>query len=117
MEQLRPNWHAEAKCLGTGFENFFPDDEGDIFASIATTTRGRKVCQTCEAFAECLYSSLANKEKFGIWAGVSARQRKKHLAAIERGEKTIAQVMGQIMGGGTDDEPRRRADSAQRRAG
>jgi WhiB family redox-sensing transcriptional regulator len=35
------------------------------------------VCQTCEVRTECLEYALDNAELFGIWGGMSERQRRK----------------------------------------
>jgi len=35
------------------------------------------VCQTCEVRLECLEAALGNDERFGIWGGLSERERRK----------------------------------------
>ena len=37
----------------------------------------KKVCVGCEVRAECLEYALANDERFGIWGGLSERERRK----------------------------------------
>lgn len=112
LEGYRPDWHYEAKCFSTGFDNFF-DTEGVTFtSSIATVARGRKVCATCPVFTQCLMASLLNREEFGVWAGLSGRQRKKVLARIDSGEVTLEQAVGfivhQTRGEETDDQGQER---------
>ena len=38
---------------------------------------GKKVCLTCEVRDDCLESALMNDERFGIWGGLSERERRK----------------------------------------
>jgi WhiB family redox-sensing transcriptional regulator len=35
------------------------------------------VCQSCEVQTECLEYALANDERFGIWGGLSERERRR----------------------------------------
>ena len=35
------------------------------------------MCLTCEVRDECLESALMNDERFGIWGGLSERERRK----------------------------------------
>ena len=36
-----------------------------------------KVCVGCDVRSECLEYALANDERFGIWGGLSERERRK----------------------------------------
>ena len=36
-----------------------------------------RVCLTCDVQAECLDYALAHDERFGIWGGLSERERRK----------------------------------------
>ena len=55
-------WQERALCAQTDPEAFFPE---------------KKVCQTCEVRAECLEYALGHDERFGIWGGLSERERRK----------------------------------------
>ncbi len=37
----------------------------------------KKVCLTCEVRDDCLEYALMNDERFGIWGGLSERERRK----------------------------------------
>ena len=37
----------------------------------------KKACTGCEARAECLEYALEHDERFGIWGGLSERERRK----------------------------------------
>lgn len=63
-------WQAEALCAQTDPEAFFPEKGG-------STREAKRVCQSCTVRAECLEYALANDERFGIWGGLSERERRK----------------------------------------
>jgi len=63
-------WQERALCAQTDPEAFFPEKGG-------STREAKKVCQQCEVRAECLDYALANDERFGIWGGLSERERRK----------------------------------------
>ena len=63
-------WREQALCAQTDPESFFPDKGG-------STREAKRVCQGCEVRAECLEYALANDERFGIWGGLSERERRR----------------------------------------
>jgi WhiB family redox-sensing transcriptional regulator len=63
-------WQERALCAQTDPEAFFPEKGG-------STREAKKVCASCEVRAECLDYALANDERFGIWGGLSERERRK----------------------------------------
>jgi WhiB family transcriptional regulator, redox-sensing transcriptional regulator len=63
-------WQERALCAQTDPEAFFPEKGG-------STREAKKVCQTCEVRDECLEAALMNDERFGIWGGLSERERRK----------------------------------------
>ncbi|MCW1249874.1 WhiB family transcriptional regulator [Acaricomes phytoseiuli] len=63
-------WQADALCAQTDPEAFFPEKGG-------STRDAKKVCSTCTVRAECLEYALSNDERFGIWGGLSERERRR----------------------------------------
>lgn len=63
-------WQGRALCAETDPEAFFPEKGG-------STREAKRVCQSCEVKAECLDYALANDERFGIWGGLSERERRR----------------------------------------
>ena len=63
-------WQADALCSQTDPEAFFPEKGG-------STRDAKRICQGCEVKAQCLEYALANDERFGIWGGLSERERHK----------------------------------------
>ena len=66
----RPDWQERALCAQTDPEAFFPEKGG-------TTREAKRICSGCEVRAECLEYALANDERFGIWGGLSERERRR----------------------------------------
>ena len=63
-------WEKYALCAETDPEAFFPEKGG-------STREAKKVCAECDVRAQCLDRALANDERFGIWGGLSERERRK----------------------------------------
>ena len=63
-------WQERGLCAQTDPEAFFPEKGG-------STREAKKVCLTCDVRQECLEYALANDERFGIWGGLSERERRK----------------------------------------
>ena len=70
VEETALGWQERALCAQTDPEAFFPEKGG-------STREAKKVCTGCEVRAECLEYALANDERFGIWGGLSERERRK----------------------------------------
>ncbi|CAB4560492.1 MAG: WhiB family transcriptional regulator [Actinomycetes bacterium] len=64
------NWQDEANCLGVDPDLFFPERG-------ASTREAKEVCRGCVVRLECLEYALSNGEKFGIWGGLSERERRR----------------------------------------
>lgn len=65
-----PEWKDRALCAQTDPEAFFPEKGG-------STRDAKRVCSGCEVRAECLSFALSNDERFGIWGGLSERERRR----------------------------------------
>ncbi|MDX6335165.1 MAG: WhiB family transcriptional regulator, redox-sensing transcriptional regulator, partial [Streptosporangiaceae bacterium] len=42
-----------------------------------STREAKKVCRGCEVRVECLEYALEHDERFGIWGGLSERERRR----------------------------------------
>jgi WhiB family redox-sensing transcriptional regulator len=67
---LDHSWMTDALCtqIDTG-DIFYPDQGG-------SSKSAKAVCMRCEVRAECLQYALAHGERFGIWGGLSERERR-----------------------------------------
>ena len=63
-------WRLNALCAETDPEAFFPEKGG-------STREAKRVCSGCEVRVECLEFALASDERFGIWGGLSERERRR----------------------------------------
>uniref|UniRef100_UPI000CEBDC03 WhiB family transcriptional regulator n=1 Tax=Blastococcus atacamensis TaxID=2070508 RepID=UPI000CEBDC03 len=63
-------WRLDALCAETDPEAFFPEKGG-------STRDAKRVCTGCPVRAQCLEFALANDERFGIWGGLSERERRR----------------------------------------
>lgn len=70
LEQAVPSWQERALCAQTDPEAFFPEKGG-------STREAKRVCTGCDVRSECLDYALENDERFGIWGGLSERERRK----------------------------------------
>jgi WhiB family redox-sensing transcriptional regulator len=64
------DWTERALCAETDPEAFFPEKGG-------STREAKKVCLGCDVRSECLEYALMNDERFGIWGGLSERERRR----------------------------------------
>ena len=69
-EQEPERWQDRALCAQTDPEIFFPEKGG-------STREAKKICARCPVRAECLEYALKNDERFGIWGGLSERERRR----------------------------------------
>jgi hypothetical protein len=88
--QLR-DWRDRALCAYTDPEIFFPD-KGE------STRPARKVCAGCEVSAECLQDARDDNERFGVWGGLSERERR--VLAGQPNPERQCPAHGQAMSGG-----------------
>jgi hypothetical protein len=59
----------DAVCAQTDPDAFFPDKGGSV-------REAKRICASCEVKAQCLAYALERQERFGIWGGMSERQRR-----------------------------------------
>lgn len=69
-EQTELSWQERSLCAQTDPEAFFPEKGG-------STREAKKVCTGCDVRQECLEYALEHDERFGIWGGLSERERRK----------------------------------------
>lgn len=62
-------WQESALCAQSDPEAWFPKRGGP-------TRDAKQICSGCEVRAECLEYALAHDVRFGVWGGLSERQRR-----------------------------------------
>ncbi|MFJ3582541.1 WhiB family transcriptional regulator [Streptomyces sp. NPDC090127] len=62
------SWQENALCAEAGPEFFFP-------APGSSTREAKQLCGACEGREACLQYALENDERFGVWGGLSEKER------------------------------------------
>lgn len=61
------NWAAHAACRG---------GSDALFVRGAEQNRAKLICGACEVKAECLAEALDNRIEWGVWGGMTERERR-----------------------------------------
>lgn len=61
-------WQDRALCAQTGADFFFPEPGSSV-------REAKRICGMCEMRSACLEYALANDERFGVWGGLSEKER------------------------------------------
>ena len=70
FEAVEQDWQEQALCAQTDPEAFFPEKGG-------STREAKRICRACGVRDECLEYALEHDERFGIWGGLSERERRR----------------------------------------
>jgi WhiB family redox-sensing transcriptional regulator len=62
------DWTTRAACRAGG-----PDD---LFVQGAAQNRAKAICLGCPVRTECLADALDNRVEFGVWGGMTERERR-----------------------------------------
>ncbi len=87
LGKIKLAWQSMANCMGVDPELFFPERG-------ASTREAKAVCRACVVRGDCTEYALANGEKFGIWGGLSERERRKVLRARALARKESESALG-----------------------
>jgi WhiB family redox-sensing transcriptional regulator len=100
LDQLfaRPAWMADAACRGSAV-NFHPERGQD-------TRAAKAVCAGCLVRDECRSYALGVGDKFGVWGGTTAKDRR---SLLRRADPSAATSSGR------SNSARARVDSARQR--
>lgn len=85
-----PRWQTQGLCRGVNPDLFFPERG-------ASTREAKEVCKGCPVRPECLEYALKTGQKFGIWGGLSERERRRirrQRAILRREAKLRVQMHG-----------------------
>lgn len=70
VARVDADWVDSANCIGVDPDLFFPERG-------ASTKESKEVCRGCIVREDCLEFALVSGEKFGIWGGLSERERRR----------------------------------------
>jgi WhiB family transcriptional regulator, redox-sensing transcriptional regulator len=63
------DWVSKARCLHS-------TDPDELFVRGKAQRKAAAICRHCPVVAECLADALDNQIEFGIWGGMTERQRR-----------------------------------------
>lgn len=81
------DWILKARCAKEA-----PDD---LFVRGAAQRQARKICFGCPVRLECLVDALDNRIQYGVWGGMTERERRallRRAPAVESWRSTLSEV-------------------------
>lgn len=63
-------WMAYGRCAEADPDAWFPEKGGSV-------RDPKQICRGCEVREKCLEYAIEHDERFGIWGGLSERERRK----------------------------------------
>jgi WhiB family redox-sensing transcriptional regulator len=75
----RTAWASKALCLDA--------DPDELFVRGKAQTKAAAICRHCPVITECLADALDNQVEFGIWGGMTERQRR---ALLKRNPEVVS---------------------------
>ena len=71
MKQTMTNWTENALCKGVKHIDYFSDE-------IREVKNAKIMCTNCQVASDCLAQAIKNEEIYGVWGGLSQRERRKY---------------------------------------
>jgi len=69
------DWQLHAACRGTDSEVFFHPERERGEARERREVAAKAICAACPVRQECLDHSLAVREPYGVWGGLTEHER------------------------------------------
>ena len=83
----RASWHNSAACTGESGVLFYPPSRPERRAArLRRESRARGVCASCPVRDDCLQHAIDHGERYGIWGGLTDRERRVAAAPSIGGE-------------------------------
>lgn len=67
-DQTISDWALQAACRGV--------DPDELFVKGAAQNKAKQRCMSCRVRTECLAEALDNAVEFGVWGGMTERERR-----------------------------------------
>jgi WhiB family transcriptional regulator, redox-sensing transcriptional regulator len=68
MAEIRISWVSKARCSAA--------DPDELFVRGAAQQKAAVICRQCPVILECRADALDNRVEFGVWGGMTERQRR-----------------------------------------
>lgn len=89
------SWRERAKCLGMDVELFYPPRDKDKYKNIADKAKniclGKDGKPECPVRKDCLLYAIDGEDTYGIWGGLSNRERNALIRKAKKHGKTTEQ--------------------------
>lgn len=99
IRKLWPEWHKDAVCLGDPDGTHFGtgrSSESTTYNS-ANNKIAKAQCAVCPVWEQCLTASFEFREEYGIWAGITRKERITVFRDISDGLLTEAQAVSILL--------------------
>lgn len=73
-DDVDESWRDQALCAQIGFVDFHADKHD---GNMERTNIAKRICGMCDVREACLEYSLLVGDEYGIWGGLSSRERRK----------------------------------------
>lgn len=94
MSTWNDNWAASSKCRS--------EDLDGLFVKGAQQQAAKRICTGCPVRTECLAEALDNRIEWGVWGGMTERERR----AVLRRRPNVTSWRGLLQQGGPDGDRR-----------
>lgn len=81
---MSEQWREDARCLGVAPKVFFAEGKGESLAE------AKRVCSDCEVREQCLTYAIDTHRWYGVWGGMSPRERKRERARRNKERRAAA---------------------------
>ena len=89
LKSMNLPWKQKAQCWGKttspSTDYWYPDDDDPN--RIHNIKIAKSYCKLCPVMSECLDYALSNDEEYGIWGGMTPRERRKHKRKKDHDDK------------------------------
>jgi len=85
-----PNWASLGACVA--------DDPDALFVRGRAQRQARLVCRSCPVRLDCLADALDNRTEFGVWGGMTERERRALLNQHPNVRSWRAEIRRQLAG-------------------
>ncbi len=88
------DWRMDAACKGLDPEQFFSSDD-DVYTKHERQEReasAKAVCVKCDVRRDCLSYAIDAGERYGIWGGMNAQERRAIIRNRSGESKTAERV-------------------------
>lgn len=80
-------WTERAACRGHETDLWFSGDrpgKNGLTPRASERARAQEICGSCPVREECLADAVARGERFGVWGGLTPRQRERHAQELRQ---------------------------------